>query len=244
MKSRFIISRFVLTPLFLISIVGCEREESIPFVEDPPPPIDPPVNLVSTDPASGSTIFVDKTITVKFDRTPEGVSASFGTVNENVGVNAISISGPFQPGKLTLVLTWTDGTQTLTYNVKGYEPNLVGSYILVQISDKLRADGQLLPRGWAIIHEPPDVSGTLELMERGTTYTFSIQMKLEKDGNVQRATGTWQATGSSVTFLTPKAPFNGDDFYGWSDDEEFIMYPKKPTTAQNDPRFGWVWKRR
>ena len=74
-----------------------------------------PVNFVSVDPPSGSTIAPDATITVTFDAVPDGVAVNPGTAA--VAGQIVTIFGPFPVGLLSLNLTWADGAHRLTYTV-------------------------------------------------------------------------------------------------------------------------------
>ena len=77
-----------------------------------------PVQFRSADPPSGSKIKAGATITVTFDGTPENVSVNQGNV-EKSGSSAVTLSGPYEVGKLELKLTWADGGyQTLNYTVE------------------------------------------------------------------------------------------------------------------------------
>ena len=78
--------------------------------------IRPPVSLVSTVPVSGATLDEDDTIILTFDNMPEDVTVSPGTVTVT-GQIAI-ITGPFDPGALSLTVTWMDGTQALNYTIR------------------------------------------------------------------------------------------------------------------------------
>ena len=81
--------------------------------DDVEPP--PPVNFVSVDPPSGSTIAPDATITVTFDAAPGEVSVNPGTAT--TAGRTVIISGPFSAGSLNLGLTWADGFRVLNYTV-------------------------------------------------------------------------------------------------------------------------------
>ena len=76
-----------------------------------------PVAYRSVEPAPGSTIAGDATLTLRFDGTPEDVSVNTGTVR--VAGATVRITGPFASGALTLRVTWKDGNQTLRYTVQG-----------------------------------------------------------------------------------------------------------------------------
>ena len=75
-----------------------------------------PVAFVSANPAIGSQLTVNDTITLTFDNTPEDVTVSTGIAT--VTDKTVAITGPFNAGPLTLTITWTDGTQTLNYTIR------------------------------------------------------------------------------------------------------------------------------
>ena len=76
----------------------------------------PPVAFVSANPAIGSQLTVDDTITLTFDNPPEDVTVSTGVAT--VTDKTVEIMGPFDPGALALTITWTDGTETLDYAIR------------------------------------------------------------------------------------------------------------------------------
>ena len=76
----------------------------------------PPVAFVSANPAIGSQLIVNDTITLTFDNPPEDVTASTGVAT--VTDKTVEITGPFNSGPLTLTIAWTDGTQTLDYTIR------------------------------------------------------------------------------------------------------------------------------
>ena len=78
--------------------------------------VSPPVMFISANPAIGSQLTVDDTITLTFDNMPEDVTVSTGVAT--VTDKTVSIMGPFDPGALALTITWADGTQTLNYTIK------------------------------------------------------------------------------------------------------------------------------
>jgi len=78
--------------------------------------VSPPVMFISANPAIGSQLTVDDTITLTFDNMPEDVTVSTGVTT--VTDKTVSIMGPFDAGALTLTITWTDGTETLDYTIR------------------------------------------------------------------------------------------------------------------------------
>ena len=76
----------------------------------------PPVAFVSANPAIGSPLIVNDTITLTFDNPPEDVTVSTGVAT--VTDKTVEITGPFDPGALALTVTWADGVQTLNYTIR------------------------------------------------------------------------------------------------------------------------------
>ena len=71
---------------------------------------------MSAHPASPSQIAVDDTITLTFDNPPEDVTVNTGTAR--ITGKRVRLTGPFDPGALTLTVTWADGSETLNYTVR------------------------------------------------------------------------------------------------------------------------------
>ena len=76
----------------------------------------PPVAFVSANPVAESQLEVEGTITLTFDNAPEDVEVNTGVAT--IADETVTIAGPFDPGDLTLTITWKDGSQTLTYTVR------------------------------------------------------------------------------------------------------------------------------
>ncbi len=76
----------------------------------------PPVAFVSVSPGTESQLEINDTITLTFDNAPEDVTVSTGVAT--IADETVTIAGTFDPGDLTLTITWKDGSQTLTYTVR------------------------------------------------------------------------------------------------------------------------------
>ena len=63
---------------------------------------------LSVEPSEGTTIGVEETLTVQFDNPPEGVKVSAGRAITTA--NTLKIHGTFDPGDLTLEITWQNGS--------------------------------------------------------------------------------------------------------------------------------------
>ncbi|MCE2402781.1 SUMF1/EgtB/PvdO family nonheme iron enzyme [Candidatus Poribacteria bacterium] len=101
LKQKLYSIAIILVYLFVISMVGCGEDDSVEFQ--------------SVNPADGSTIPTDATITVNFSGTPQNLSVSKGEVVTSD--NTATISGPFPLGMLEIELTWEGGNRRLTYTV-------------------------------------------------------------------------------------------------------------------------------
>ena len=153
--------------------------------------VKPPVAFVSVDPANGASLTMNDTITLTFDNPPDDVTVSTGvpTVSDNI----VTITGPFTPGTLELTITWTDGTQTLTYTVK---QSVAFVSIEPTIDSQLTVDGSITvtfdnpPEDITVSAGVPTVSdntvtitgpftpGTLELTitwtDGSVTFTYTV----------------------------------------------------------------------
>ena len=78
--------------------------------------IRPPATFVSANPAATSKLTVNDTITFTFDNPPEDVTVNTGVAT--ITDKTVEIAGPFDPGALTLTVTWADGSQTLDYTIR------------------------------------------------------------------------------------------------------------------------------
>ena len=140
MKNLFVPLGLTLTCLFAVYIVSCGQRE-----EDATDPI----ALVSAEPAAGTTIDANGIITVTFDGIPGNVSVNIGIVKKSG--TTITISGPFTPGPLTLTITWTDGTQTLTYTVA--TPTSVAIKPVPELEEIIAEPEPIIPDGMVLIPE-------------------------------------------------------------------------------------------
>ena len=110
MLKYFVIFIVLVICLFALMLVmgGCGPDD--------PPVEEDPIKFVSADPADGSTIQNDATITVTFDGTPEGLKVTGGTAIP--GGKTVSIAGPFAAGPLVLGLQWEGEAVILSYTVE------------------------------------------------------------------------------------------------------------------------------
>ena len=98
--------------LCAMDMEGCNTTEDSGMEDDP-------VAFREVVPPSGSEIDPSTTITVSFDGPPTGLTVTgSGAFSISVFGAEATISGPFTPGPLNLVLTWSDGETLLTYTVK------------------------------------------------------------------------------------------------------------------------------
>ena len=141
MKHLSILFGLTLSCLFATYIVSCGTREADEA---------DPVALVSTAPTAGSTIDANRIITVTFDDIPENVSVNVGTVKKSG--TTVTISGPFNPGVLTLKITWADGFQTLTYTVA--TPTSVAGEPIPELEPEIIPEPEpIIPDGMVLIPE-------------------------------------------------------------------------------------------
>ena len=97
----------LLTGLLAVYISGC--------VPDDTEYEDAPVHFVSITPRNDESIGVNTTLTLTFDGVPLNLTSSPGKVT--VDGRTAQIEGPFMPGPLEIIVTWTDGTIRFTYTI-------------------------------------------------------------------------------------------------------------------------------
>ena len=143
MKILFRLLGFALVYLSAVYIVSCgSREEDTRSSEA--------VALVSAEPADGSTIDVNGIITVTFNDIPEDVSVSVGIVKR--AGTTVTISGPFTPGPLVLVIIWADGSEVLNYTVSTPKQGTTEPILDIEQEPILESD-PIIPDGMVLIPE-------------------------------------------------------------------------------------------
>ena len=111
-----------LATLFLSGMDGCSLTDEAD-----------PAAFVSASPADGSTIQETTTIVATFDAPPSGLNVQVPVgVTFSVAGSVVTITGTFQPGHLSLVLTWDDGATVLNYTVPRVEDRYDGDSIIVE----------------------------------------------------------------------------------------------------------------
>ena len=112
-----VITLSVLIGVLTIIILGCgiDSEDEVRDLG--------PVQFVSVDPPSGSTLLSNATLTVSFSGVPKDLIVTQGVVS--LSARTATISGPFAVGALHLTITWEGGVHTLVYEVKPVPVNFV-----------------------------------------------------------------------------------------------------------------------
>ena len=176
------------------------------------------VAFESIDPTVESQLNVDDTITLTFDNPPKDVTVNEG--DATITDNTVSITGPFTPGTLKLVVTWADGSLEFTYEVaepdteapsiasgtiSDGEEGIDSSSALIEIEFSEEVSGNITLQteagdnvGW--IGKVEGNKATLELvkgkeLDPETTYIIA--------GKVEDAAGN--ETDISITFVTASA---------------------------------------
>ena len=196
----------------------------------------PPVTFVRANPAGGSELTVDDTITLTFDSRPNDLTVSSGTAQ--VIAKKVRITGPFDPGPLSLTITWADGSQTLTYTVaipdtevpkitggtvndgdKSVDPEAINSRGQIEIAFSEEVTGNItlqtkagVNAGW--LGKVEGNTGTLELvrdreLDNGTTYVIAGKVS-DAAGNETdlKITFTTESKTSGIPFEVTDATFN------------------------------------
>ena len=196
----------------------------------------PPVTFVRANPAGGSELTVDDTITLTFDSRPNDLTVSSGTAQ--VIAKKVRITGPFDPGALALTITWADGSQTLTYTVatpdteapeitggtvndgdKSVDPEAINSRGQIEIAFSEEVTGNItlqtkagVNAGW--LGKVEGNTGTLELvrdreLDNGTTYVIAGKVS-DAAGNETdlKITFTTESKTSGIPFEVTDATFN------------------------------------
>ncbi len=99
----------------------------------------PPVVFLSAAPEIGSELDTNGTITLTFNKPPEGVTVGTGVAITQG--NTVTITGPFTPGDLVLTITWADGTETLSYAIR---PLVAFVDIDPTVNSLLTVDGRII----------------------------------------------------------------------------------------------------
>lgn len=109
---NWILRSFAITIAVLMAfvIIGCSEDEKLEEV----------ATFIQANPTNGSTIQEDEDIIVTFDMPPAGLSVTGGQFS--LSSTSVTITGPFTPGTVNIILNWTGGAQALTYTV---EPVLI-----------------------------------------------------------------------------------------------------------------------
>ena len=111
-----------LATIFLCGMDGCSPTDEAD-----------PAAFVSASPADGSTIQESTTIIATFDAPPSGLNVQVPVgVTFSVAGSVVTITGGFQPGHLSLVLTWDDGATVLNYTVPKVEDRYDGDSIIFE----------------------------------------------------------------------------------------------------------------
>ena len=111
-----------LATIFLSGMDGCSPTDEAD-----------PAAFVSASPADGSTLQESATIVATFDAPPSGLNVQVPAgVTFSVAGSVVTITGGFQPGHLSLVLTWDDGATVLNYTVPKVEDRYDGDSIIFE----------------------------------------------------------------------------------------------------------------
>ena len=151
----------VLATLFFSGMDGCSPTDEAD-----------PAAFVGATPPDGSTLQESATIVATFDAPPSGLNVQVPAgVTFSVAGSVVTITGGFQPGHLSLVLTWDDGSTVLNYTVP-------------RVEDRYDGDNIYFEQG-STIYEGRVVKGVSE-----TEVLVRLEDGGEKVINVDRIAGT------------------------------------------------------
>ena len=196
----------------------------------------PPVAFVRANPTGGAELDVEDTITLTFNNRPNNATVSTGNVR--VTGRNVRITGPFDPGPLSLTITWADGSQTLNYTVrtpdteapritggtvrngnKSIDPEAINTRARIEVEFSEEVSGNIalqtaagVNAGW--LGKVQGKKATLELVRgrelgNGTTYVIAGKVS-DAAGNETdlKITFTTESKTSGVPFAVTDATFN------------------------------------
>lgn len=240
--TAFTTSTLLLTmTLILLTVGGCNKDEEL-------------ATFVEAIPADDSTIEEDATIVIVFDAPPRGLDVKVPGGKFSLSGTSVTITGPFEPGSLSVIVTWADGATVLSYTVE--DPQLSQSEIAIDNFDDSFSGGALQNPNWQWRNEPDDwwVNDTGQLYIEaennrnlwGSDNTHFLYQETSADTfDVETTFWTIWATSSGVTGLVVKSPADNDwvtlKFWAQGDTGQ-IQYQARGRGLAADPAWrGNVW---
>ena len=184
-----------------------------------------PVQFVSADPPSGSTLLSHATITVSFNGIPTELIVSQGVVSRSDQIRrTVTISGPFTVGELTLTMKWKDGgAHTLFYTVEPVPVKLVsvdppdGSLLVPDGQVTVSFDGE--PRNLSVTPGKISVSGRIATIP-GPFPRGELNLEMKWDTGTHTLTYTIEFAAPEGMSVIPEGEFEmGSDAVAANDDE-------------------------
>ena len=199
-------------------ILGCDMDS-----KDEVRDLDP-VQFVSADPPSGSTLLSNAPITVSFDGIPEDLIVPQGVVSRSAQTRkTVIISGPFTVGELTLTMKWKDGAHTLVYTVEPVPVKFVsvnpsdGSLLLPDALITVSFDGE--PKNLSVTPGEVSVSGRIATIP-GPFPRGELNLEMKWDTGTHTLTYTVEFAAPEGMSLIPEGEFEmGSDAADANDDE-------------------------
>ncbi len=199
-------------------ILGCDMdsEEEVRDLD--------PVQFVSADPPSGSTLLSNAPITVSFDGIPEDLIVPQGVVSRSARTRkTVIISGPFTVGELTLTMKWKDGAHTLVYTVEPVPVKFVsvnppdGSLLLPDALITVSFDGE--PKNLSVTPGKVSVSGRIATIP-GPFPRGELTLEMKWDSGTHTLAYTVEFAVPEGMSLIPEGEFEmGSDTAEANDDE-------------------------
>ena len=216
---RNVIRFSVLIGILAGVILGCDMDS-----KDEVRDLDP-VQFVSADPPSGSTLLSNAPITVLFDGIPEDLIVPQGVVSRSAQTRrTVTILGPFTVGELTLTMKWKDGgAHTLVYTVEPVPVKLVsvnppdGSLLLPDGQVTVSFDGE--PKDLSVTPGKVSVSGRIATIP-GPFPRGELNLEMKWDTGTHTLTYTVEFAAPEGMSLIPEGEFEmGSDAADANDDE-------------------------
>ena len=192
--------------LTLLTLGGCNTEEEL-------------ATFVQAIPANNSTIEKDATIVIVFDVPPRELSVEVPGGKFSLSGTSVTITGPFEPGRLSVILTWSGGVKVLNYTVGA--PQSSQPEIAIDNFDDSFDGGAFQNPNWQWRNEPDvwelntigqlsiDAENNRNLWASDNTH-FLYQETSADTFDVETGFETIWGTSSGINGLVVKSPADND----------------------------------
>ena len=213
-----VITLSVLIGVLTLTILGCDidTEEEVRELD--------PVQFVSANPPSGSTLLSNATVTVSFNGVPKDLIVPQGVVSRSIQTaKTVTISGPFNVGELRLTMKWKDGAHTLVYTVEPVPVKFVsvnppdGSLLLPDTILTVAFDGK--PKDLSVTPWEISVSGRIVTIS-GPFPRGELNLEMKWDTGTHTLAYTVEFRVPDGMSLIPEGEFEMGSNAGDANDDE------------------------